>query len=288
MRRVEFWWVFGALAALAALGCDNEVTRTDAAVARDGGSPPGPVSLTLEPPGVLSWPLATIRGEADGAQRVLVRGAGNPFFVDVLPDDSFCVDVRLESPGAFTLELLAQSADGFSEPVTTMTEFDPSAPEGMIIPTCTGADPRGCGSDEICDNGLDDDCDSAIDASDPDCDDCADDLLEPNDAPGAAPRIPPDTYAGLVLCPGDEDHYAVFLREGETLDLAVRFTHAEGDIDVALFDPADAMVASGVSTDDDETISHAAAQPGEHRVRVYQAGGGAMMQSYAIELMVAP
>lgn len=257
--------------------------RPDAAARFDAGVGPGAPELTEAPPAVLSWPIATVRGVAPDAMRVLVRGVGNPSFVDVLPDETFCVDVPLPSTGAYTLELVGQSEGGLSAPTLAETSFDPSAPEGPVIPTCNGADPRGCGSEEICDNGIDDDCDSAIDMGDADCAACPDDLLEPNDDETAAPRLPPGVYDGLMQCPDEEDWYAVFLRDGETLEVSLTFVDDEGNINMRLFDPGMGEVATAFTATDDEMISYTAAETGVHKLRVYQFGTGSM-QSYAMEL----
>ncbi len=267
-------------------GCDNSVVRPDASAGLDGGAPPAVPQITEGPPAVLPWPLATVRGRAPGAARVLVRGIDNPTFVEVLPDDTFCVDVGLPTVGAFDIELVGQSEAGFSMPATVGTRFDPMAPVGEVIPTCAGADPRGCGSEEICDNLIDDDCDTAVDAADPDCASCPDDLLEPNDSEAEAPRIPPGVYEGLRHCPDEDDWYQVFLRDGETLELTLRFVDAEGNVNVRFFDPAGEQVALAISGTDDELLTYTALATGLHAFRVYQFGAAAP-QGYAMEVAVS-
>lgn len=272
----------GALAA----GCDEGVERPDAATRVDAGIGPGVPELTEEPPPVLSWPLATIRGVAPNAMRVVVSGVGNPTFIDVLPDETFCVDVPLPSTGDYTIELVGQSETGLSGPASTQTSFDPSAPEGPVIPTCSGSDPRGCGSEEICDNGVDDDCDSAIDMGDIDCAVCPGDLLEPNDDEAMAPRVPEGTYDGLTQCPDEEDWYAVFLREGETFTLTLTFVDEEGNINARFFDPAGEEVATAFTATDDEMLSHVATETGVYKLRVYQFSSPGV-QDYAMDIDIS-
>lgn len=273
--RVLFRGTLLASLLLALAGCDTGVERRDGSVLRpdDAGAPPEAPELDEDPPSVVPWPLVTLRGVARGARRVLVRGGENPIATPVLPDERFCVDIPLPVIQGYTLELLSHGQSGlFSEATAVQTEFDPSAPAGRVVPTCSGADPRGCmGATEICDNLMDDDCDGRADADDPDCATCANDLLEDNDALDGAPRLPPGEYDDLVVCPGDDDYYAVYLRAGESIGATIQFTNADGDLDLMLFDPSGAMVAESRGTGDDETVSHDATTEGEHVVRVYGA-----------------
>lgn len=268
-----------ACGALALVACDNMVVRRDGSIIEDNdaGAPPEPPELDEDPPAVLAWPLVTLRGTAPGARRVLVRGGENPIVTAVLPDDRFCVDVPLNVIQSYQLELLSHGQGGeFSEPTSTMTEFDPSAPEGMVVPTCSGGDPRGCmATTEICDNLMDDDCDGRADDDDPDCDTCANDLLEDNDELDAAPRLPPAEYPDLAICPGDQDHFAVFLRMGETITATIQFTHASADLDLALFDAMGTEVDASRSTTDEETVTATAPEDGEYVVRVFGASAAA-------------
>ena len=56
--------------------------------------------------------------------------------------------------------------------------------------------------------------------------------------------------------------------DGADITAEAVFTHANGDIDIALYDPAGAAVASGTSTTDNETIVHTALATGTYAVRV--------------------
>lgn len=67
-----------------------------------------------------------------------------------------------------------------------------------------------------------------------------DDALEDNDAVASATPVTGGSLAraGLRVCPGDADVYRVSLAAGQRLEAALTFTHARGDLDVYLYDPA--------------------------------------------------
>lgn len=63
----------------------------------------------------------------------------------------------------------------------------------------------------------------------------SDDILEPNDT-CAAPRVlSAGTYTGLIVKRLDEDWYAITVGVGATLSGTFTYTHANGDIDIELF-----------------------------------------------------
>ncbi len=277
-----------ALAALIAACGDPEVGRRDGGgFLPDAGSadpPRAPRLGAVASP--VPWPLATLRGEAATAQRVIVEGGGNPIASTVLPDGTFCVDVPLPSPDTYALRVLSQNAAGFSETAAAAeVVFDPAAPPIAGLTTCSGADPAGCiGSVEVCDNGIDDDCNGLRDDRDPACAACTDDVLEPNDDT-SAPRLEPGRYDGLRLCPGSPDYFGIFLRVGDALRARLFFTHADGDLDLALLAPDhETVLESAISTDDDETLDWTAAEEGEHMLHVY--GVGDATNDYSLDLEV--
>lgn len=100
---------------------------------------------------------------------------------------------------------------------------------------CAPTNPAIPGPFEISNNGVDDDCDpNTPDACD---DDAYDDV--PNNAPGTASVVTDGNtrgvqYNGLVLCPGDDDWFQITVPAGDGVEVDVAFTHADGDIDVAL------------------------------------------------------
>jgi len=62
------------------------------------------------------------------------------------------------------------------------------------------------------------------------------DSFDPNDSFDRARPLPlPATLTGLALC--EPDFYVLSLADGERVEVEVRFTHDDGDIDISLFDP---------------------------------------------------
>ncbi len=205
------------LALTACVGCDNSIEPPDGGP-RDAGLSEPPPAPRLDPvASPIPWPLATVRGRANDARRVVVRGGLNPIAATVLPDNTFCVDIALPSPDAYLLDVAAQNMDGVFSTTTSSAEvvFDPGAPPISGLTTCNGMDPTGCaGAVEICDNGRDDDCNGRVDGRDAACATCVEDVLEPNDDVDA-PRLDPGRYEALALCPDNEDWYAVYANAGD-------------------------------------------------------------------------
>lgn len=268
-----------------------------AEVDRDGGHsilPDGGASLeppptpTLEPvSSPIPYPVATLRGRAPDAKRIIVEGAGNPLPSSVLPDGSFCIDVPTPEPGSYVFQIRSQSERGVLSTMAAvaMVVQDPAAPPIPGALTCDGSDPAGCsGTSEICDNGRDDDCNGLRDARDPACITCMDDALEPNDD-SAAPRVEPGRYESLQICPGDEDWYGVYARTGDRITVRVFFTHASGDIDLQLLGvDGTTVIDTSAGTMDDEIIVHTATTTGEHEIRVY--GFREASNSYVLDVQV--
>jgi len=116
---------------------------------------------------------------------------------------------------------------------------------------------------------------------------CVDDRLEDNDGCSTARRVTPGAYPNLKICAGDEDWYAVSLQDGDYLTVDLLFTHALGDIDAALLDPAcSSVLYPGASSDDNEILLKRADAAGEYKIRVYgYAGAG---NSYEMVVNVVP
>jgi len=278
------------VAAALVSGCGPGVESNDGGFLPDAGhtTPPAAPRLTA-PDTPVPWPVSTLRGRAEMARRVLVMGGENPIVSAVLPDSTFCVDVPMRSPGLYSFQLYSQNAGGQLSEMAAMAEvmFDPAAPPIPGAETCTGTDPAGCGgATEICDNDRDDDCDSLVDDRDPECADCMDDALEDNDTVGA-PRIDPERIENLMICPADDDYYALFLREEETLSARAFFTHADGDIDMELLAPdGTTTLVRSTTMDDDEMVEHVATERGEHVLHVYGASG--IQNGYTLDVTITP
>lgn len=99
---------------------------------------------------------------------------------------------------------------------------------------------------------------------------CVDDNQEPNDSRERAIALTgPRDFNFLHSCPSDRDWFSIELAEREVLDVMVTFSHAEGDIDMAVFDSNGAIIASGYSTDDNEAVLVRAPSAGLYYVQVY-------------------
>ena len=131
---------------------------------RDPAPPPGPWEVALEevPPGPITL---TLTGTGTGDARIEI---------DVIDGDG----------GRHTQELLLDTAEGEVSAWTILPPQAPGAPlevlpltladgdaDGSLAPAdCDDGDPAvNPGAAESCDNGIDDDCDGAIDGADPGC-----------------------------------------------------------------------------------------------------------------------
>ncbi len=121
---------------------------------------------------------------------------------------------------------------------------------------------------------------------------CLPDAYEPNDLlmPAAphAPVVEPPGATDLALCPFEIDWFAIEVVEpGTVLTVAARFSHAEGDLDLRLYDPVNSKtipVAVATSKDDDEVITWDVAAPGVYLVRVHGFDGASA--DYDLEVFI--
>ena len=97
---------------------------------------------------------------------------------------------------------------------------------------------------------------------------CPTDAYEPNDNAAGPAAVGPGTYTGLSACDTDADYYAIDLAGGDLLDVDVLFSHAGGDIDLALLDIAGSVITESISSDDNESLSHAVTATATYLVRV--------------------
>jgi hypothetical protein len=84
-----------------------------------------------------------LRGNAGGAARVIVEGAGNPAEANVQPlDGTFCIVVDLAAaPAEYTLKLRSQSGDGrLSSPVEIKVNRTKDAPAPSSATLCDGTE----------------------------------------------------------------------------------------------------------------------------------------------------
>jgi len=186
------------------------------------------------------------------------------------------------TPGAPGTELCGNSADddcdgtvdeGFTSTVGEACIVGVGACErsGSIVcsadrtDTVCNATPGTAGT-ETCD-GEDNDCDGESDEGGV-CDGCDDDgFEEDDDRAGAATR--PASGSG-VICGEDEDWVALGTASaGDTITLALRFTDADGDLDLELYRD-DTRVGRSGSVTDDEDITFEVDAAGTYYARIYQ------------------
>lgn len=84
---------------------------------------------------------------------------------------------------------------------------------------------------------------------------CDDDIMEENDFYDEASSISPGDYEDLFICPGDDDWFVLQAWEGDRLQAEILFDHAEGDLDLYLYDPEGYLIGISDSVEDDETIA---------------------------------
>ena len=89
-------------------------------------------------------------------------------------------------------------------------------------------------------------------------DPCEADRFEPNDQRASATPLGAGLEDELTLCPFDQDWFAIASPAGATWDLAIRFSHLEGDLDLRVYNPlvsATLPVASSTTLTDDEAVT---------------------------------
>ena len=116
--------------------------------------------------------------------------------------------------------------------------------------------------------------DPAIGAESPDDD------YEENDTRAAAYDFTAEgTWISSISGPGvqkDDDWYEIsVLPDGhEKLHIDCQFTHADGNIDIALYDSSGTLLESSAGTDDNELIEHTVPGSGTFFIRVYGGNAG--------------
>ncbi|MCA8924290.1 MAG: hypothetical protein KDD82_20945 [Planctomycetes bacterium] len=91
--------------------------------------------------------------------------------------------------------------------------------------------------------------------------------FEPNQSRRAAAKIEPGSYAGLVC--DREDWYVVPLEAGQRLLVEVSFRHADGDLDVGLYDARGRLCGHSRGTAEVERVAFTADEPAPVFVRVF-------------------
>lgn len=105
------------------------------------------------------------------------------------------------------------------------------------------------------------------------------DDFEPNDSANDAAALAFDAHDAL-LCDGEQDWYALELDRSGQLTVDVGFTHADGDIDIALYD-GDERIATSQGTSNSEKISENL-QAGTYLLQIKLYGQGNGCQPYSV------
>ncbi len=103
----------------------------------------------------------------------------------------------------------------------------------------------------------------------------AQDTNEPNDSLATASVATSGQSVSSRICRGNLDYYGVPVLQGQTVSVSLLFTHAQGDLNMSLFDPTGAQVAAATSTANNEALTHVAAKSGIYVVEVYGKDGAA-------------
>ncbi|MBM4320951.1 MAG: hypothetical protein FJ125_13610, partial [Deltaproteobacteria bacterium] len=116
---------------------------------------------------------------------------------------------------------------------------------------------------------------------------CQDDRLEDDDTVQTAAMLQPQLLEQLVICPGDDDFYAVALNRGDRLAALISFTDAAGNLDLQLLGPdGRTVLASSISHNDEELVDAVAGQAGTYYLRVFAAAG--VQNGYDLLVDVTP
>jgi uncharacterized protein (DUF3084 family) len=102
------------------------------------------------------------------------------------------------------------------------------------------------------------------------------DVLEENDTFATASSLAASdqTYTNLTInAPNDDDYYSLVPAATGTLDVSLAFLNSQGDVNLELFDAAQQLLASSVSTTDAEQVSLAVTAGQTYYIRVFGAGG---------------
>jgi len=93
-----------------------------------------------------------------------------------------------------------------------------------------------------------------------------DDSYEQNDDINSAVSLGGNSATGLFVCDTDEDWFIIQGTSGQLLTIDATFLHADGDIDIKLYELAapETSIASSVSITDNESLTHMAETTGSY------------------------
>jgi hypothetical protein len=97
---------------------------------------------------------------------------------------------------------------------------------------------------------------------------CEEDAYEDNDARQDAVVLAQQAAVTAMFCGEDDDWFAVQAQAGCAVAVRVVFNPDDGDLDVLLYDPSGALVASGQTLGDEENLNIVASSAGAYAARV--------------------
>ena len=101
-----------------------------------------------------------------------------------------------------------------------------------------------------------------------------DDQFEENDSlTGAASLLAPAFFPGLIVRIDDEDWFKVEVCPDGTLGVSLSLVHAQGDIDLEIYDAAGNLLAESASTENREEVVLTGLGAGTYFIRVFLFGG---------------
>ncbi|MDP2341587.1 MAG: Ig-like domain-containing protein [Deltaproteobacteria bacterium] len=101
-----------------------------------------------------------------------------------------------------------------------------------------------------------------------------DDAFEENDSTLTATPMNSGAAVNAIACRNDDDRFSVDVPAiGCVVRARAHFLHADGNLDMQLFDPTDALVGQATSSTNDELISISAGKVGLHTLRVFGVAG---------------
>jgi hypothetical protein len=96
---------------------------------------------------------------------------------------------------------------------------------------------------------------------------CVDDAYEDNDSPAAPTLLAgPGNLSSLVGCPFDDDWYAIPLSGGDSAEVSLSFSSADGDLDLEVWDSLGNLQGSGNTSGDGEIVSFTVPADGTYAI----------------------
>lgn len=184
--------------------------------------------------------------DSDYFEIAVAPGEQLTLFLDFV-DSAGNIDARLSSGDCFATYDTGTSTN--NDETLTWTNTGATT-ENVVLEVYMG--------DATQQNGYD--LDVTLVQTDP-CVGAADDGLENNDSCVAAVSMGDGVQTGLFASKSDADFYSICVAAGETLNADIYFTHANGDLDMFLYDPSNCGggsgtgLAQGFSASDDESIT---------------------------------